>query len=49
MTAREKALFALRWDVRYWYGQIMEGADLSRCLEELLRLGARINRLEAGE
>lgn len=43
MSAREVTLFALRWDERYWLGQLrIPGCDVDRIQSELSRLARRI-------
>lgn len=46
-TSREIALFALRWDVRYWWGQYrIPGVDHEAICDEIGKLRRKIERLE---
>lgn len=46
VSRRDAALFALRWDMRYWRGQyFLPGADRSRITVELEALQLRIDKL----
>lgn len=49
VSKRDAALFALRWDLRYWRGQyFLPGVDRDRIALELEALQLRIERIERG-